>query len=311
MPASVDPKDLISGAILNRLPEVLSPVLKRVNVEELAVGSGTIGNISINQVNVGTAKIDKVTLANTVATVKAGNVFLQNVRMNLELQFHLDWWYDIGIASDSGSENLGSMFFSLTIGNVTVPALQDIHLNVPSVDVHNVTASMPAINSLKLGAAGFASLSAKKTSLPVAGFSLSGLGMGAFSLSSAQVPQTFTDEATIASFAPSAEIALPGFTMGAINVPQTNIPNVNSGAFNLDAQASDRSIGVDFGIFGVTIRVTPIAHMAIGAMVMSNLSLSASVGSVVATDIKVPVNAKGILLDNVTMTDVTVKNITG
>src|SRR5262249_4230870 len=114
MPASDDPKDLISDAILNRLPAVLSPVLKRVNVEELAVGSGTIGNISINQVNVGTAKIDKVTLANTVATVKAGNVFLQNVRMNLELQFHLDWWYDIGIASDSGSENLGSMSFSMT-----------------------------------------------------------------------------------------------------------------------------------------------------------------------------------------------------
>jgi hypothetical protein len=309
--ASKDPTDVISGAILNRLPEILSPLLKRVNIEELAVNSGTIGNISIDKVNIGIAKIDKVTLANTVATVKAGSVFLQNVRMNLELQFHLDWWYDLWIASDSGTSDLGSMWFSMSIGNVAVPALQDIHMNIPSVEIHNVTGSIPPINSLKLGDAGFTSLVAKKTTLPVTGFSLSGLGMGVFSLSSAQVPQTFTDEASIASFTPSAEIALPGFTMTALNVPQTSIPNVTSDQFTLDARAGDRSIGVDAGIFGVTIRVTPIAHMAIGAMVMSNLSMSASVGSVVATDIRVPVNVKGIVLDNLTMTDIGVKNITG
>lgn len=309
--ASMEPHDIISGAILNRLPEILSPLLKRVNIEELAVNSGTIGNISIDKVNIGTAKIDKVTLANTVATVKAGNVFLQNVRMNLELQFHLDWSYDVWFASDSGTVDLGSMGFSMTIGNVTVPALQDIHLNVPSVDIHNVTGSIPPINSLKLGDAGFTNLVAKKTTLPVAGFSLSGLGMGAFSLLTAQVPQTFTDEASIASFTPSGEIALPGFTLTALNVPQTTVPNATSGQFTFDARASDRSIGVDAGIFSITIRVTPIAHLAIGAMVLSNLSMAASVGSVVATDIRLPVTVKGIVLDNLTMTDVGIKNITG
>jgi hypothetical protein len=39
--------------------------------------------------------------------------------------------------------------------------------------------------------------------------------------------------------------------------------------------------------------------------------VSASVGSVVASDIRVPVNVKGIVLDNLTMTDVGIKNITG
>lgn len=312
MPAtSTNPNDAISAAILHRLPDLLATVLKRMNIEEVTVNNGTIGNIAINKINVGTAKIDKITLANTVAIVKSGNVFLQNVRMNLELRFVLDWSYDILLHSDSGTTNLGSMWFSMALGNVIVPALQDIQLNIPSVDVHNVTGSMPPISNLNLGSAGFTNLVARKTTLPTAGFSLAGLGLGAFSLSSAQIPQTFTDEASIASFAPAAELALPSFSMAGIKVPQTNVPNATSGAFFVDGQASERSIGVDLGIFSVTIRVTPIAHLAIGAMVMSNLSVSASVGSVTATDIRVPVDVKGIILDNLTTTDVSVKNVTG
>ena len=47
-PTPTNPNDAISAAILQRLPDLLTTVLKRMNIDEVTVNNGTIGNIAIN-----------------------------------------------------------------------------------------------------------------------------------------------------------------------------------------------------------------------------------------------------------------------
>ena len=65
----------------------------------------------------------------------AGSAFLENVRILLELRLSVDWWYDIWVWDDHGTQGLGSLSFAIGIGNVAVPSLHDINLAVPQATV--------------------------------------------------------------------------------------------------------------------------------------------------------------------------------
>jgi hypothetical protein len=281
-------------------------LVKKINVEQILAESGTVGQVTVGQVAVGNVVVDSLTLHNTQANLKSGNAYLENVGITIELKFKLHWWYDIGIYSDSGDEDLGSLSFAMNVGNVAVPSLANIQMTIPAVTVNNVAAQVSPLQNLDLGGAAFNKLKVLKTTLPAAGF---GMALGSLGLSALGVPDVASEEASIDEFKPNQTVVLPGASLGSVSIPSTAIPDVQSGAFGLDAQASSRGIKVDFGIFGFTITVTPVVHMHIGAMTLHNLGLSAAVGSIDVQNIHVPLDVKGITLKTLKLHNLTVTDV--
>jgi len=317
IPVSVDvhalaTNDQVTAALdslRQHLPQLFDALVKKVDIAQVLAASGTVGQVTVGQVTVGNVVVDSLTLHDTKANLKSGNAYLENVGMTIELRFKLHWWFDIGIYSDSGDDDLGSLWFSMNVGNVAVPSLANIQMTIPAVTVSNVAAQVNPLQNLDLGGASFAKLKVTKTSLPVAGFSLSGMGLGALKLSGLGVPAVACEQVSIDEFKPNQTVLLPGASVGNVAIPSTSIPDVQSGAFGLDAQASSRGLKVDFGIFGFTFLVTPVVHMSIGAMTLHDLGLSASVGGIDIKNVRVPLDVKGITLktlklDNLTVTDV-------
>jgi len=292
-----------------QLPQLFGLLSKQINVAQILAKSGQVGQVSVGEIKVGDVVIDAVKLNNTTADLKSGSAFLQDVAMTIELRFGLHWWFDIGIYSDSGDENLGSLWFGMNVGNVAVPSLDNIHMNIPTVTVSNVSAQVSPIQNLNLGAAGFDKLAVTDTTLPAAGFTLSGMALGSLNLSGLGVPEVKSAKASIDAFAPKQTVVLPGAHLANLDVPATSIPDVQSGAFGLDAQASSRSFSLDFGIFGFTFTVTPVVHMHIGAMTLHGLSLSAHVGQAAVENVHLPVEVRSILLKTLQLTDVSIDNV--
>ena len=306
-----DMKKSVEAYLQSQLPGIFRALARKITIPQLIAASGSISDIDINKIILGEAKIDKVTLQDTSATVQSGSAYLQNVRINLELKFTLDWWVDIWVYSDSGTEDLGSIWFPVSIGDVRVPSLEDIHLSIPSMTTQNIKANMPPISNLDLKAGNFTNLQATETTIPADGFQLSGLGLGNFSLSNLQVPKTFTREASLQQFQPQAELVLPSAQMTQVSIPSASANNIQSNAIALDGVASKRGLSISFGIFGVTIWVQPVAHMSIGSMVLSDVKISALVNQARIENVRIPVDIRGISLKGIEIRELNINNMQG
>jgi hypothetical protein len=291
------------------LPQLFDALAKKINIAQILAESGTVGKVTVDRVSVGNVLVQSLTLKNTQANLASGNAYLEDVGMTLELRFKLHWWFDIEIYSDSGDEDLGSLWFSMHVGNVAVPSLANIQMNIPTVTVNNVGAQVNPLQNLDLGAAAFQKLAIKKSTLPTAGFTLSGLALGSLNLSGLGVPAMQSNEVTIQAFKPNQTVVIPSASLGNISIPSTAIPDVKSGGIDIDAVASSRGLKVDFGIFGFTFLVTPVVHMDIGSMTLHDLGLSASVENIDVANVHVPLDVKGITLKTLHLDDLTVNDV--
>src|ERR1700722_11479242 len=120
------------------LPPIFNQLARQINIAHITAQLGSVGHVTIGQVTVGNVTVGTLTLNNTTATLESANAYLQNVGMNLELQFTLNWSYNVGFWSGSGSDGLGSLWFSMNLGNVAVPSLGNIKLTIPEVSLKNM-----------------------------------------------------------------------------------------------------------------------------------------------------------------------------
>lgn len=297
-------------SLKTHLPDLFAALVKELNVAQVLAKSGKVGEVSVGEVSIGDVVVDSLKLSDTSAKVQSGNAFLEDVAFILELKLRLHWHYDIAIYEDSGVEDLGSLSFGMNVGNVQVPALNDIQLEIPAVTVNNLDAQLAPLKNLNLGAADLGKLKVEDTRLPSAGFTLNGMALGSLSLSGLGAPAVDSAKASIDEVSPTAAVVLPSAKLTGVAIPATSIPNVSSGDFGLDAQASSRSIKIDFGIFDLKFVLTPIVHLHVGAMTLQALSLSAEVGEVAVENVRLPVNVRSILLKSLKLEDVSVANVT-
>jgi hypothetical protein len=235
------------------------------------------------------------------------------VRILLELKFELDWEVGISIAghgiSRSGSENLGSLSFPFAVGDVQVPSLADINLQIPSLAASGVKATLTPIPNLDLGGASFKKLEADNTNLPADGFSLQGLGFGGLQLSGLDVPKTSIEKASLAELHLQGDVVLPGAEIANLQLPQAVASNIASQAFGFDAVPGARSIVADLGILKITLKVQPVAHTRVDAMMIEDVKLAAAVGKLKLEEIRVPLTVLGVTLQQITLEGVKIANI--
>jgi hypothetical protein len=297
-------------ALKESVGPILAQLFKKIKINQVRAESGSLGDLDIDKVLLGDATINKIILTGTSAKLKGAQAFLQNVRMILQLKFTLKWEVDLGwIGSWGDTNDLGSLPFSMNLGNINIPSLANIDMNIPSVSVDNVQAQFNAITNLDLGGAQIKKISAKETGLPADSFGLSGIGVGSVSLKNLSVPKTATEAVSIEEFTPNAAVVLPGVEMTNLQIPSAQVDDISTGGFNFVAQASARSIGADLGVLAIKLVVNPVVHMDVGTMAIHDVVLEATANKLKVQDIQLPITIRGINLKNLVLQTVDIGEI--
>lgn len=300
----------LAVALQNSVGPILAQLVKKIKINQVRAESGSMADLDVDKVIFGDAVINKIILTGTSATLKGARAFLRNVRMVLELKFALHWEIDLGwLGSWDGDNDLGSLPFGMELGDISIPSLANIDMNIPSLSVDNVHAQIAPINNLDLGGAQIKKLAAKETGVPAEGFGISGLGVGSLSIKNLSVPKTATDAVSIEEFTPNAAISLPGVELANLRIPSAQVDNITTGGFNFMARASARSLGVDLGILAIRLTVTPVVHMDVGTMAIQDVALAATAGKLKVQDIKLPITIRGVNLKNLVLQTVDIGEI--
>ncbi len=300
----------VEGILAEHLPWIVQHLRQKVNIEEMLVANGAIDKVGLDKLAFGNVTIDEVVIGNTNATMSTEQTYLQNVDMIVTIHFDLEWWYDFWFDSDSGTMDLGSLGFLVPVGNVEVPDMDEVQMNIPTMNMGQISAAIPDITNMDLGAMRMEGIRAIKTQLPADGFVLSGMSMKGLKLDSMSVPKTETERAGVDVVAPDSEVRLPHVEMSGIPIPTTQIPSLSSGGFGMNAVADSRSISVSFGsVFGFRFVVRPSVDMHIDAMHMNQVTLSGEIGSVRLQDIRMPMTMNGVNLEGLTMENIEVKTL--
>ena len=301
----------VSRDLLTRLGLIGAQVSRKIAIDQVSVDSGTLNNLKVEKVNLGSASIGSLKVENGSASVNNAKAVLNQVRSIVELGFRLNWEIDLGwIGSWDGSEDMGSLDIPVDLGTITVPDLGDINLQIPTIDIPGLVADMRPIDQLDLGSLELAGVRLDKLSLPGAGLTISGMGVGDLTLSSVTVPSAGGEALRVNRAAPVQPLRLPGASLENVAIPAISMPAATSGAFNADATASDKSLGIDVGILKVSVVVTPTVHLNVGSMTLSDASLAADLGKVSINDISLPVSLEGIAGGELALDAISVSKLT-
>lgn len=292
--------------------QLAAAVMKRIEVPEIASASGNIARIRIGEVSLGQASVDHVDVFNTRTIFDTGNVFLADARALVEIQLSVRWWYDFWFASDSGTASLGSVSFPFTIGNIAIPRLRNIRLEVPTASLDDITARLQPVVNLDLGGGTFTNLELTDTTLPSAGFGLGGIALGAVKLSDVAIPAASSAKLTLGGFSPNGPLVLPSIRVDNLNLPSATAPHIESeGLITVpQATASQRVVPFSLGVIGFDFRLRPVLDLVIERLVIENLSASASIEALDIHNVASPITISNVQLDGLELEQLTIDRIT-
>ena len=202
---------------------------RRITVERIATAGGRAGSVHVDRIEVGEASIDSVTIEDLAAHLQCGAALLRNVRAILELHFEVRWSYDLKwLGSDNGVKTLGSKEKPIPLHDIRIPMLRDIAFDIPSAEVSDVSATVLPVTNVALGGASFEGLAIDDTRLPSDGFQLSGMDFASLEIEILRAPAADSRQLTIARFAPDEPLRLPDIGLGAIQLPEVDVPDVAS-----------------------------------------------------------------------------------
>jgi hypothetical protein len=284
--------------------QVAVPALdvQQANIQTIDIGSVTIGPITV-----GDLVVNNVDFAMTGAHGR-----LQSVSVRISIHVTFDWHIHVGLPDGipdiniGDSYDLGSLVFGpVNIGDIDIPALNDIHLHIPTLTGQNLSASANPLG-LHLGPATADQVHVANAALPLAGFSINGLSLTSVTGSTIAVPAAGVDHASVRHLH-GAPIQIPAFGLNNINLPSAAIPNASSSApLDIPATLSTMSVGFDAGILRAAIHLTPTATSHIDHLEITHASVNATVGQVTLHNVTLPYDALNITLSQLGITSVTV-----
>lgn len=295
---------------LDRLGMAIGQTYKKLRIDQVNIEGGSINSVDVDKVLLGTATIDRIQINGLSANLKNGEAALKNVRTIIELGFVLEWKIDLGfVGSWSGSDDLGSMDIPFVVGDVSIPALNDIQMFIPTVEVPGISALMSPIDNLHLGKTQMTGVALSSTELPGQGFAINGLGFGSMNVTNVGIPSSNSKRATIQDVTPENHIVLPQASLRELEIPQTKVQDIFSPGFGTTAVASERKLSVDLGILALTLKVIPTVHLNVESMAITDVELYAMANDLNLQNISLPVSVRGIKIDNIDLKEINVNQI--
>lgn len=282
----------------------------KVNVPEVDIQRAGLATISVGQVGIGPLHIGQLVLENTDVTMSAGPAVLSNVRVTVTLRITLGWHIHIPLPIvddiDVGDTiDVGSPSFSMNVGDVTIPSLNDVRIRIPSLTAANAAvATVNPLTNLNLGAATAEGIRVRDVTLPSQGFTLAGLTVDSVEGSAIGVPAASVGSATI-DRVHGNPVTIPTVSLGGLTLPAASIPDITSRApLDVPANLQSRVFTMDAGILQLSLTIRPSALSHIDQLRIRNATANASVGHVVLHNVVLPYEVLNLTLSQIGITTI-------
>jgi hypothetical protein len=276
--------------------------IQRAGVSTISVGSVGIGPISIGQ----------LVLTDLSLTTAHTGAELRNFRVNISHHMTLDWHLHIEIPGhlidEGGTEDLGTPTFACNFGNLNIPGLESIKLDVASLTADNIAATANAISNLQLGAAVAEQIQARNLKLPTAGFTIAGLGIGALRVGGFGAPAASLDSATIGRVQ-GAAFPVGDVVLSNLALPSASVADVVSQGIDAVATPFGKAYHLDLGCLDLTLKIKPRAEAHIDQLTIHGITASTSIGQITLHNVVAPFELLNLTLAQVGIETISVPNV--
>lgn len=285
----------------------------KVAVPQTRIAKVTVQQVDIGQLSAGPLSIQKLVLDTVHVGMSTGTARLRNLRVTVSLRMTLDWEVSIDIPfvghfGWSDTIDFGTQSATVPLGNVTVPGLQSLSLDLGTVSVSNVDAVIGAIHNLRLGGLIVEQVQANNVLLPTPGFQLTGLGLSSAELDGVSVPAASSTDSTVQHIHGQA-LPLGTVTIPGIALPQASVGDISSQAMDVNATSNPFAFVADAGILKVTLNLTPGARMQTDELRLTAVRAATSVGSVELQNVVLPYEVLDVTLSQLGIDTIEVPKI--
>lgn len=275
-----------------------------VNVPKLQIQQAGLTSISVGQIAIGPITVESLTLDDADFTLTGAQGLLRNVSVTISIKVSVEWHVHVGLPDgipdiDVGDTyDLGSLSFPASVGDISIPALNNVHINIAALNAQNLSAAASPL-SLQLHNAVAEGIVTNSVTLPSAGFTLSGLDLNSVEAEALSVPAAKIDQATVRELH-GDPITIPSFALNNLHLPAAQIPKVSSSSpLDVPATLQTRSIGFDAGLLRLSINLTPSALSHIEHLDITNAHASATVNRVSLQNVVLPYHALNLTLSQI------------
>jgi len=284
----------------------------RTTVSEADIQRLGIDTISVGQVGIGPIRIGQLVLTDLAVNTTAAGAELRNFRVTITHAISLDWHLHIEIPGhvidDGGTEDLQDCVFTCNFGNVSVPGLENLKIDIASLTANDVEATAAPLANLQLGAAVAEQLRARNLTLPAQGFSIAGLGIGALQAAGFGAPAASLDSLAIGRLHGEA-VPLGGMTLANLALPSASVADIVGQGVDVTATPRGKAYHLDLGCLDLTLKIKPQAEAQIDQLVISNPSASTSIGRIELHNVVAPYELLNLTLSQIGIETVQVPTV--
>jgi hypothetical protein len=281
-------------------------------ISEADIQRTGVNGVTIGQVNIGPIQIGQLVITDLEVNTAADGAFLRNFRVTVTYTMQLDWHLHIElpgkVIDDSGTEDLDSPTFIVGFGDIRVPGLENLKIDLASLTVDNVAATTDAVNNLQLGAAVAEQIQAKNLKLPSQGFTITGLGIGGLNIGGFGAPAAGLDSVTIGRVHGDA-FPLGQMALSNLALPSASIADIIGQGVDTTATPKPKAFHLDLGCVDLTLRVNPTAEAQIDQLVISNVKASTSIGKIELHNVVAPYELLNLTLSQIGIDTISVPTV--
>jgi hypothetical protein len=284
----------------------------QTTIAEADVQRFGVGSVSVGSVGIGPIQIGQLVLTNLELNTAAAGAELRNFRVTISHHMTLDWHLHIEIPGhvidDGGTEDLGTPTFACNFGNLHVPGLEYIKLDIASLSADNIAATANALSNLQLGAAVAEQIQARNLKLPAQGFTIAGLGIGGLRLGGFGVPAATLDTVTIGRVHGDA-FPTSDMTLNNVALPSASVADIVSQSIDGVATPFGKAYHLDLGCLDLLLKIKPRAEAQIDQLTINGLTASTSIGKIELHNVVAPYELLNLTLSQIGIDTVQVPSV--
>src|SRR3982075_974673 len=282
--------------------------ISEANIQKASVNSISVGSVGIGPVTIGQLVITDLEL-NTAADGAFLRNFVVTVTYNMKLDWHLHIELPGNVIDDSGTEDLDSPTFIIGFGDIRLPGLENLKIDIANLAVDSPSATILPVTNLTLGKAVAEGIQASNLKLPTpGGFSLSGLGLGTLNVAGFGAPAATVDTATIAKVngdtTPFGQMSLSN-----LGLPASQIPDIVAQGVDSTATPKPKAFHLDMGCLDLVLKVNPTAQAHIDEFIIRNVKASGSIGKIELHNVVAPYELLNLTLSQIGIETISVPAI--
>ncbi|MGI8915106.1 MAG: hypothetical protein ACR2JY_15190 [Chloroflexota bacterium] len=271
-----------------------------------------VGTVSIGQVGIGPIKIGQLVLTDFALNTAGDGAFLRNFVVTVTYTMSLDWHLHIDFPGhpidETGTEDLDSPSFTVGFGDIRVPGIENLKIDIASLSVDNIAATANPVVNLQLGAAVAEQIQARNLKLPTQGFSIAGQGIGALNVGGFGAPAATLDSVTIGRVHGDA-FPLGQMALSNLALPSASIADIVSQGVDVTATPKPKAFHLDLGCLDLTLKVNPVAEAKIDQLVIRNVTASTSIGKIELHNVVAPYELLNLTLGQIGIDTISVPTV--